>query len=151
MRVLIVTSRFPLPARRGNQVRTLEWLRALAAEQVALVCPRPGQPDDLQGLNRDRLALWTHGSGVPMKVLEAWAAGLPVVAHPWSAAGLPADARDALAVADGADEWHRTVTRLVTDPSAAAGLAERGRELWRRSYHPERVDEALRAALAAAI
>jgi glycosyltransferase involved in cell wall biosynthesis len=386
MRVLIVTSRFPLPARRGNQVRTLEWLRALAAEQVALVCPHPGQPDDLQGLDRDRLALWTHGSGpeersaavaaaalsgrplqeglyatrsarkalsralrehhpeaavvqmvrcgwaidqlgreapalpvlfdaidsmglhferaarlarpwlrppllaeavrcrrrerelagraalsiavsardldelgardgrvvpvsgrivaaqpgaregptvllsgnlgyrptvraalwfasevwpqvassvprvrwvlagarpaaavrrlgqlpgievhadvddlgpylaaatiaiapmasgsgVPMKVLEAWAAGLPVVAHPWSAAGLPADARDALAVADGADEWHRAVTRLLTDPSTAAGLAERGRELWRRSYHPERVDEALRAALAAA-
>jgi glycosyltransferase involved in cell wall biosynthesis len=386
MRVLIVTSRFPLPARRGNQVRTLEWLRALAAEQVALVCPHPGQPDDLQGLDRDRLGLWTHGSGpeersaavaaaalsgrplqeglyatrsarkalsralrehhpeaavvqmvrcgwaidqlgreapalpvlfdaidsmglhferaarlarpwlrppllaeavrcrrrerelagraalsiavsardldelgardgrvvpvsgrivaaqpgaregptvllsgnlgyrptvraalwfasevwpqvassvprvrwvlagarpaaavrrlgqlpgievhadvddlgpylaaatiaiapmasgsgVPMKVLEAWAAGLPVVAHPWSAAGLPADARDALAVADGADEWHRAVTRLLTDPSTAAGLAERGRELWRRSYHPERVDEALRAALAAA-
>lgn len=386
MRVLLVTSRFPLPARRGNQVRTLEWLRALAAEEVALVCPQPGEPDELQRLDHNRLGLWTHGSGpgersaaiaaaalsgrplqeglyatrsarkalsralrehrpdaavvqmvrcgwaidqlgreapelpvlfdaidsmglhferaaqlarpwlrplllaeagrcrrrerelagraalsvavsardldelaarggcvvpvsgrvvaaeagapsqptlllsgnlgyrptvraalwfaaevwprvassvpqarwvlagarpaavvrrlgrlpgvevhadvddlgpylsaatlaiapmaggsgVPMKVLEAWAAGLPVVVHPWSAAGLPADARDALAVADGADEWHRAVTRLLTDPSAAAGLAERGRELWRRSYHPDRVDDGLRAALAAA-
>ena len=385
MKVLIVTSRFPLPARRGNQVRTVEWLRALAAEEVALVCPRPALPGERHRLDCDRLALWTHGSGpggkgaaivaaalsgrpvqeglyatgsarqalssalreqrpdvavvqmvrcgwamdqlgreapelpvlfdaidsmglhferaaqlarpwlrpllraeagrcrrrerelagraalaiavsardldelsasdgrvvpvsgrivateaggrtqprvllsgnlgyrptvraalwfanevwprvassvpqarwvlagarpaaavrrlgrlpgievhadvddlgpylaaatiaiapmasgsgVPMKVLEAWAAGLPVVAHPWSAAGLPADARDALAVADGADEWHRAVTRLLTEPSAAAGLAERGRELWRRDYHPERVDEALRAALAA--
>lgn len=386
MNVLLVTSRFPLPARRGNNVRTVEWLRALAAEQVALVCPRPGQPGELQRLDDDRLALWTHGSGpggkgaamvaaalsgrpvqeglyatgparqalsralreqrpdvavvqmvrcgwamdqlgreapalpvvfdaidsmglhferaaqlarpwlrpllraeagrcrrrerelagraalsiavsardldelsarggrvvpvsgrivaaeagapaqptlllsgnlgyrptvraalwfaaevwprvastlpqvrwvlagarpaaavrrlgrlpgvevhadvddlgpylaaatvaiapmasgsgVPMKVLEAWAAGLPVVAHPWTAAGLSADARDALAVADGADEWYRALTRLLTDPAAAAGLAERGRALWRRDYHPERVDEALRAALAAA-
>jgi glycosyltransferase involved in cell wall biosynthesis len=385
MRVLIVTSRFPLPARRGNQVRTLEWLRALAAEQVGLVCPRPGQPDELQRLDRDRLGLWTHGSGlseigtaiaaaalsgrplqeglyatgsarkalsnalrehgpdaaviqmvrcgwamdqlgreapalpvlfdaidamglhferaaqlarawlrpllraeagrcrrrerelaaraalsvavsardldelaarggcvvpvsgrivtaragapaqptvllsgnlgyrptvraalwfaaevwpriassmpqarwvlagarpapavrrlgrlpgvevhadvddlgrylvaatvaiapmaggsgVPMKVLEAWAAGLPVVAHPWTAAGLDAAGRDGLAVADGADEWHRELTRLLTDPSAAARLGGRGRELWRRRYHPERVDEALRAALSA--
>jgi glycosyltransferase involved in cell wall biosynthesis len=89
------------------------------------------------------------GSGVPMKVLEAWAAGLPVVAHPWAAAGLDAAAREALAVAGSPDEWHAALTRLLADPSEAARLGERGRELWRRSYHPERVDERLRAAIAA--
>jgi glycosyltransferase involved in cell wall biosynthesis len=95
------------------------------------------------------IAPMASGSGVPMKVLEAWAAGLPVVAHPWTAAGLAADAQAALAVADGAEEWHRAVTELLLDSQAAAKLAERGREAWHRSYHPERVDEALRAAIGA--
>lgn len=39
MRVLLVTSRSPMPAWRGNQVRTVEWLEALAGHQLALVCP----------------------------------------------------------------------------------------------------------------
>ena len=96
------------------------------------------------------IAPMASGSGVPMKVLEAWASGLPVVAHPWTAAGLAPDAQDALMVADSAEEWMRALTGLLTDPQAAGRLAEGGRELWFRSYHPERVDEALRAALAAA-
>ena len=96
------------------------------------------------------IAPMASGSGVPMKVLEAWASGVPVVAHPWTAAGLAADARDALVVAESAEEWRQGVVALLCDQPAAARLAERGRELWRRTYHPEQVDAALRAALVAA-
>ncbi|MCJ7755604.1 MAG: hypothetical protein MUP13_13655, partial [Thermoanaerobaculales bacterium] len=39
MRVLLVTSRNPLPARRGNQVRTVEWAGALAEHELGLICP----------------------------------------------------------------------------------------------------------------
>ena len=49
MRVLIVSSRFPLPPWRGNQVRTVEWLQALEGSSRGLVCPappsRPGASD----------------------------------------------------------------------------------------------------------
>jgi hypothetical protein len=43
MRILLVTTRFPLPARRGQQVRTMEWIEALADDHdVALVSPAGG-------------------------------------------------------------------------------------------------------------
>ena len=47
MRVLLVTSRFPLPAWRGNQVRTVEWLEALRGHDLGLACPEP--PDRTSG------------------------------------------------------------------------------------------------------
>ncbi|HHQ48439.1 MAG TPA: hypothetical protein ENK19_06090, partial [Acidobacteria bacterium] len=42
MRILLVASRFPLPPWRGNQVRMVQWLRALAGHDLALVAPSPG-------------------------------------------------------------------------------------------------------------
>ena len=42
MRVLLITSRSPVPVWRGNQARTAEWLSALADHELALVCPSFG-------------------------------------------------------------------------------------------------------------
>lgn len=47
MRVLLVTSRNPMPAWRGNQVRTVEWLEALTGHQLAVVCPDGGGSPNL--------------------------------------------------------------------------------------------------------
>jgi glycosyltransferase involved in cell wall biosynthesis len=93
------------------------------------------------------IAPMASGSGVPMKVLEAWAAGLPVIAHPWTAAGVDAEARGALRVADGAGPWRDAVLELLSDPDVASQMSERGREVWRRRFHPERVAELLRETL----
>ncbi len=90
------------------------------------------------------IAPMAEGSGVPMKVLEAWAAGVPVVAHPWTAGGLEESSRDAVVVAEDAREWCDAVAKLLTDKVAAQRLASRGLEAWDRSYRADRVAELVR-------
>jgi len=91
------------------------------------------------------------GSGVPMKVLEAWAAGRPVVAHPWAAAGLEHDPAPGVTEAATPGEWVEVLARLLRDPAASAELAARGRAVWARHYAPGPVRAAIRAAVEAAL
>jgi glycosyltransferase involved in cell wall biosynthesis len=100
--------------------------------------------------SRVAIAPMNSGSGVPMKVLEAMAAGLPAVVHPWAAAGLVGEAADAVAVASKADNWIAALELLLTDPEAAHDLGQRGYELWRRFYHPERVAAEIRSVVSEA-
>ncbi len=93
------------------------------------------------------LAPMAAGSGVPMKVLEAWAAEVPVVAHPWAAAGVEAEAVGALRQADTAIEWTEAVSELLKDEKARLDIAARGREAWERFYHPDRVAEQIKDAV----
>jgi glycosyltransferase involved in cell wall biosynthesis len=88
------------------------------------------------------------GSGVPMKVLEAMAAGLPVVADPWAAAGL--EEPGAVVSAREGREWVEMLERICTDEPAARALARKGHDLWRRVYHPNKVAERVREAVEAA-
>jgi glycosyltransferase involved in cell wall biosynthesis len=93
------------------------------------------------------IAPMASGSGVPMKVLEAWAAGVPVVGHPWTAAGLAAGARNAVEIAESAEQWRAAVVGLLADPRRSSEMAKRGRDAWRRWYHPERVAASIRCAV----
>jgi glycosyltransferase involved in cell wall biosynthesis len=100
--------------------------------------------------SRVAIAPMNSGSGVPMKVLEAMAAGLPAVVHPWAAEGLVGEAGDAVAVASEADDWVAVLEPLLRDPEVAHDLGRRGYEVWRRFYHPVRVAEQIRAVVSEA-
>lgn len=91
------------------------------------------------------------GSGVPMKVLEAWAAGVPVVASPAAAEGLERDPELGLELAESPAEWVAALVRLLTEPATSSVLAGRGRAVWERHYSPVRVRLAIRAAVAEAL
>ena len=100
--------------------------------------------------SRVAIAPMDSGSGVPMKVLEAMAAGLPAVVHPWAAEGLVGEAGDAVAVASEADDWVAVLEPLLRDPEVAHDLGRRGYDVWRRFYHPVRVAEQIRAVVSEA-
>lgn len=87
------------------------------------------------------------GSGVPMKVLEAWAAGVPVVAHPWTAAGLVDGTENAVRSAETSEQWAEEIVRLLNDTTMSAELGRRGRAAWSQHYSPSGVAEGIREAV----
>ncbi|MCL4839218.1 MAG: glycosyltransferase, partial [Thermoanaerobaculia bacterium] len=92
------------------------------------------------------LAPMRAGSGVPVKVLEAWAAGVPVVASPEAAAGTTARPGEELAVAGGAEAWVTAILRLLADPAERARLAAGGRARLALDHAPARVEAHWRRA-----
>lgn len=65
------------------------------------------------------------GSGTRIKILEAWAAGTPVVSTTLGAEGLPAEA---LAIADSAEGFAAKVSSLIVNGKERDLLAAAGRE-----------------------
>lgn len=82
------------------------------------------------------------GSGVRMKILEAWARGLPVIATPVAARGLEAKAGAELEIAEDVAGFRAAITRL-SRPEEARKAVEAGRALLRRHHDPQGVAEQL--------
>ena len=99
---------------------------------------------------RMAIAPMSSGSGVPMKVLEAMAAAVPVVVHPWAAEGLTVGADEAVLVAEGPEAWVEATVGLLTDSEAALQVGRRGHAQWRRCYSPQIVAEQIRGVVAEA-
>jgi len=80
------------------------------------------------------------GSGVPIKVLEAWAVGVPVLASSWAVAGTSGrQGEDFILVGQHPVEWVRAVTDLLDNPSARSWLIENGRRRLAADYSRETV------------
>lgn len=74
------------------------------------------------------------GGGTRLKVLEAWAAELPVVSTTLGAEGLGARDGEHLALADTPEAMARAVARLLQKPEEAQALARRARHLVEERY-----------------
>jgi glycosyltransferase involved in cell wall biosynthesis len=82
-------------------------------------------------------------SGVRMKVLEAWARGVAVVATPAAAAGLGAEPGRELLVAEGAAGFAGAIRQLAGEPGLGPALVAAGRALLRRRHDPAAVARTL--------
>jgi glycosyltransferase involved in cell wall biosynthesis len=123
--------------------------RELVGAGVRLVADPPDLGAVLAGASV-ALAPMRCGSGTPVKVLEAWAAGVPVVASPYAAAGTEAVAGRELLVAERPDEWINSILQLLDEPAMGARLSAAGRRLLEREHSLRRVREALATVLDAA-
>ena len=72
------------------------------------------------------------GSGVRVKLLEAFASGMPAVSTTLGAEGLSAVSGEYCELADTPDEFASAVIRLLENPSAAAEMAARARRMVER-------------------
>jgi glycosyltransferase involved in cell wall biosynthesis len=81
-------------------------------------------------------------TGVRMRLLEAWARGVPVIASPAALAGLDAeDGRDVLIAADGR-AFAEAAVRVAAEPSLRARLVHEGRATLARRHDSKRIAEA---------
>jgi glycosyltransferase involved in cell wall biosynthesis len=74
------------------------------------------------------------GGGTRLKILEAMAAGTPVVATSKAMEGLDAQHGEHLLVADTPAQFAEAVHRLLSDPAGARGMAQRAWRLCRSRY-----------------
>ena len=74
------------------------------------------------------------GSGIRMRILEAWARGLPVVATSIAASGLRVESGRELLLADTPTGFLAAFDRLVREPACRAALAVAGRAYLARHH-----------------
>ncbi len=108
--------------------------------RLAGVSPRPAPADSRAVFAPGAvLAVPVHvASGVRLRILEAWARGVPVMATPEAAAGLESEDGVDLLLARDAAEFVIALRRLA-DPGARARLVAAGRERLRHAHDPARV------------
>lgn len=117
-----------------------------AAEAVEAVGPVPDVAPFLQRASVMPVAL-DSGGGTRLKVLEAFAAGVPVVSTRKGVEGLEVNDGEHVILADSDSELVAGVSRVWRDGGLRAGLVERGAALVRSRYGPPAVERAVADAL----
>jgi len=96
-----------------------------------------GRVDDaIRELARAKVAVVPvlAGSGTRLKILEAWAAGLPVVSTTLGAEGLGARNGESLLLADSGPAFAEAVSRLLASPDLRKSLGMAGRLLLEQEF-----------------
>jgi glycosyltransferase involved in cell wall biosynthesis len=75
-----------------------------------------------------------YGGGTRIKILDAWAHGLPVVATTVAAEGLEVDPGADILLADSPEALADACVKVLSDPALAASLAQQGRRRFEQSY-----------------
>jgi hypothetical protein len=84
-----------------------------------------------------------HPTGVPMKALEAWARGLPLVTDPATADALGAADSAELVIARGAAGYAEALARLAGDAGLRRLVVDGGRRALAERHDPARVADRL--------
>jgi polysaccharide biosynthesis protein PslH len=89
--------------------------------------------DAVRELARSRVAIvpLLSGSGTRLKILEAWAAGLPVVSTTIGAEGLPTEP---LQLADSPRAFAEAVSRLLASAGMRSRVGAAGRQVFERQF-----------------
>jgi glycosyltransferase involved in cell wall biosynthesis len=80
------------------------------------------------------------GSGMRVKIVDAWRWGLPVVSTTIGAEGIEYRDGENILIADTAEDFARAVVRVLSEPELAKGLRRNGRRWveehydWRKVY-----------------
>jgi glycosyltransferase involved in cell wall biosynthesis len=86
------------------------------------------------------LAPMRCGAGVPIKVLEAWSVGVPVVATPWAVAGTSGrQGEDFRVVGQHPIEWVSAITELLESSAERKRLADNARRRLAADYSRDEV------------
>jgi glycosyltransferase involved in cell wall biosynthesis len=137
------------PGPRLQRLLAEAQLPAAGAGAVTVVESPSDLPRVLAGAAA-ALAPMRCGSGVPVKILDAWSQGVPVVASPWAAAGTAGVPGEDLLVASSPRQWAEALDRLLQDPTAWRRLAVNGRRRLLADYSRQHVKRQLLAAVEAA-
>lgn len=91
------------------------------------------------------------GSGIRMRILEAWARGLPVVASSVAAAGLKVASGRELLIADSPEDFCAAILRIAEDAHLYRSLVTAGRDYLAQYHDSVRLAAALVAEYEAAL
>jgi polysaccharide biosynthesis protein PslH len=92
--------------------------------------------DALRSIAESRVAVvpLLSGSGTRVKILESWAAGVPVVSTTIGAEGLRVRSGEHLLIADDAGAFVRAICRLLDDAALASRVRKNGRALFETEF-----------------
>jgi glycosyltransferase involved in cell wall biosynthesis len=137
--------------RRARPEAVLELAGSRIGIELRRAARRPGvelvrEPTDLRGriaAASVAVAPLRAGAGVPVKILEAWTLGVPVVASSWAAAGTLARDGEQLLVAESPEAWCAAVGSLLDDRALVRRVTGAARALVESEYSQATADRAL--------